>query len=65
MLENDATEIPTRISTGFPSERKKKRKMKMIEINFTYYNRLCRVRKVDLNFVMFNRGPVACTFFTF
>ena len=26
MLENDATEIPTRISTGFPLERKKKRK---------------------------------------
>ena len=25
MLENDATEIPTRISTGFPLERKIKR----------------------------------------
>ena len=24
MLENDATEIPTRISTGFPLERKEK-----------------------------------------
>ena len=40
MLENDATEIPTRISTGFPSERKKKkREMETIEINFTFYNR--------------------------
>ena len=25
MLENDATEIPTRISTGFPLQRKEKR----------------------------------------
>ena len=30
MLENDATEIPTRISTGFPLERKKKRKKKKV-----------------------------------
>ena len=30
MLENDATEIPTRISTGFPSERKEKEGEKSI-----------------------------------
>ena len=29
---------------GFLQKEKKKRKMKMIEINFTYYNRLCRVK---------------------
>ena len=28
MLENDATEIPTRISTGLPLQRKEKREKK-------------------------------------
>ena len=37
MLENDATEIPTRISTGFPSERKKKNENDRNK--FTFYNR--------------------------
>ena len=30
MLENDATEIPTRISTGFPLERKGKEEKKIV-----------------------------------